>query len=46
MKFLEEPQLEFISNVLTNYQIGDRVLNGRLEAFSCALFCRCSAAPA
>jgi hypothetical protein len=35
MKYLEYEQLEHISNFLTQRDIGGRILNGRIEAFSC-----------
>jgi len=35
MKFLEQPQLEMLTSFLSNREIGDRILNGRIEAFSC-----------
>jgi len=35
MKYLEYQQLEHISNFLTERDLGGRVLNGRIEAFSC-----------
>ncbi|CAM9096405.1 unnamed protein product [Phaeothamnion confervicola] len=35
MKFIEEPQLLALTNLLTDMKIGERVLTGRLEAFSC-----------
>ena len=35
MKYLEYQQLEQISNFLTERDMGGRVLNGRIEAFSC-----------
>jgi len=35
MKFLEQPHLELMTSVLTRREVGDRILNGRIEAFSC-----------
>ncbi len=35
MKYLEYQQLEHISNFLTERDMGGRLLNGRIEAFSC-----------
>ncbi|CAH0482452.1 unnamed protein product [Peronospora belbahrii] len=35
MKYLEEPQLSWLNSILSNYEIGDRVLNGKLETYSC-----------
>lgn len=35
MKYLEYEQLEHISNFLTERDMGGRILNGRIEAFSC-----------
>ncbi|GMF65490.1 unnamed protein product [Phytophthora lilii] len=35
MKYLEEPQLSWLNSVLGNYEIGDRVLNAKLETYSC-----------
>jgi hypothetical protein len=35
MKYLEYEQLEHISNFLTKRDMGGRILNGRIEAFSC-----------
>jgi len=35
MKFLSIEQLELFSSFLSGKEIGDRVLNGRIEAFSC-----------
>jgi len=35
MKYLEFQQLEHISNFLTERDMGGRLLNGRIEAFSC-----------
>jgi len=35
MKFLEQPQLEMLTSFLSSREMGDRVLNGRIEAFSC-----------
>ncbi|CEG35331.1 Mod5 protein sorting/negative effector of RNA Pol III synthesis [Plasmopara halstedii] len=35
MKYLEEPQLSWLNSVLGSYEIGDRVLNGKLETYSC-----------
>jgi hypothetical protein len=35
MKYLEYQQLEHISNFLTEREMGGRILNGRIEAFSC-----------
>ncbi|KAL8007661.1 putative repressor of RNA polymerase III transcription Maf1 [Plasmopara halstedii] len=34
MKYLEEPQLSWLNSVLGSYEIGDRVLNGKLETYS------------
>lgn len=35
MKYLESQQLEQLSNFLTERDMGGRILNGRIEAFSC-----------
>jgi hypothetical protein len=35
MKYLEEPSLSSINSVLGSYEVGDRVINGKIEAFSC-----------
>lgn len=35
MKFLEEPALTMINSVLNECEIGDRIINGSIEAFSC-----------
>jgi len=35
MKFLEQPQLEMLTAFLSGREVGDRILNGRIEAFSC-----------
>ncbi|ETN24086.1 hypothetical protein, variant 4 [Phytophthora nicotianae INRA-310] len=35
MKYLEEPQLSWLNSVLGSYEIGDRVLNGKIETYSC-----------
>lgn len=35
MKYLEEPQLTWLNSVLSSYEIGDRVLSGKLETYSC-----------
>jgi len=34
MKYLDEPRLTWVNSVLDSYQIGDRVVNGRIESFS------------
>lgn len=35
MKFLSVDQLELLTGFLTGREVGDRILNGRIEAFSC-----------
>mmetsp|Transcript_26855 Transcript_26855/g.42149 ORF Transcript_26855/g.42149 Transcript_26855/m.42149 type:complete len:228 (+) Transcript_26855:87-770(+) len=35
MKYLSEPKLTKLSNFLTGHELGDRIINGRIEAFSC-----------
>ncbi|CAI5721770.1 unnamed protein product [Hyaloperonospora brassicae] len=35
MKYLEEPQLSWLNAVLGSYSVGDRVLTGKLETYSC-----------
>jgi len=35
MKYLENVALEKISNFLSSRQMGDRILGGRIETFSC-----------
>lgn len=35
MKYLENEKLETITSFLTIREVGDRILNGRIEAFSC-----------
>ncbi|TMW65727.1 hypothetical protein Poli38472_008369 [Pythium oligandrum] len=35
MKYLEENQLTWLNSVLSSYVIGDRVLTGKIEAYSC-----------
>ena len=35
MKFLVEPKLSWLTSFLSGCELGDRVLNGRIEAFSC-----------
>ncbi|DBA05305.1 TPA: hypothetical protein N0F65_007467 [Lagenidium giganteum] len=35
MKYLEENQLTWLNSVLSSYEIGDRVISGKIEAFSC-----------
>nr|CCA24287.1 conserved hypothetical protein [Albugo laibachii Nc14] len=35
MKYLEEKELVWLNSLLSSYDIGDRVINGRIEAFSC-----------
>jgi len=35
MKYLSEPKLSKISNFLSSCEVGDRIINGRIEAFSC-----------
>lgn len=35
MKFLEQPQLEQLTAFLSDREVGDHILNGRIEAFSC-----------
>lgn len=35
MKFLEQPQLEMLTSFLSNREVGDSILHGRIEAFSC-----------
>merc|ERR1719267_36830 len=35
MKFLEQPRLAMLSAFLGNRELGDRIINGRIEAFSC-----------
>ena len=35
MKYLEEPQLSWLNSVLGSYEIGDRVLHGKCETYSC-----------
>ena len=37
MKFLSVDQLELLTGFLTGREVGDRILNGRIEAFSCKL---------
>ena len=35
MKFIEEKSLENITGFLTAHQVGEKVISGRVEAFSC-----------
>jgi hypothetical protein len=35
MKYLEEPQLTWLNSVLSAYEVGDRMLRGKLETYSC-----------
>lgn len=35
MKYLEDNQLSWLNAVLNRYEIGDRVVQGKLEAYSC-----------
>lgn len=35
MKFLNDPQLQALTNCLTNREIGDVLLEGRTELYSC-----------
>ncbi|CCI49676.1 unnamed protein product [Albugo candida] len=35
MKYLEEKELVWLNSLLSSYDIGDRVIKGRIEAFSC-----------
>lgn len=35
MKYLEERNLSYMNSILYNCKSGDRVINGRIEAFSC-----------
>ncbi|KAI9906431.1 hypothetical protein PsorP6_003143 [Peronosclerospora sorghi] len=35
MKYLEEPHLSWVNSILGNYEMGDRVLNGKVEVYSC-----------
>ena len=35
MKYLDMPSLSRLTNMLTDCTLGDQMLNGRIEAFSC-----------
>ncbi|TDH71308.1 hypothetical protein CCR75_005724 [Bremia lactucae] len=35
MKYLEEPQLSWLNSVLSSCEIGDRLITGKLETYSC-----------